>query len=140
MTVPGDISNNFTATTCTPVNTGPTGVSSCVDITADATNNWTTTTCTPEQHGVDRGRFVLEHRPDRSERLHDDECQTINTGPTPVGSCSNSAAALGNAWTATSCTTVVVQPWTDVGTCTIDPPSAGNGYVATLCQTVNGRR
>jgi type IV pilus assembly protein PilY1 len=63
-------------------------------------------------------------------------CQTVNTGPTLVSSCTSAGKLASNDYTQTSCSTSTVLSATPVSTCTDEAASAANNYVTTSCNTV----
>jgi Tfp pilus tip-associated adhesin PilY1 len=63
-------------------------------------------------------------------------CDTTVTGPTGVASCSPSGATSANGYTATTCSTADTGP-TAIGSCTAAGPTAANSYVTTTCATTN---
>ena len=63
-------------------------------------------------------------------------CQTINTGPTLVGSCTDATANAANNYTATTCASTIVTAVTPVGTCTAEVGPSPD-FIVTSCNTVN---
>ena len=63
-------------------------------------------------------------------------CQTVNTGPTLVASCTASSASAANSYVATTCNTTVTGP-TGVASCSPSGATSANGYTATTCSTAN---
>lgn len=62
-------------------------------------------------------------------------CQTVNTGPTLVNSCSAASKSAANQYTQTSCTTTTILATTPVSSCTAEDASAANSWVKTICST-----
>lgn len=62
-------------------------------------------------------------------------CQTVNTGPTLVASCTAEGKTAANLYTQTTCASTVVGP-TAVQTCTPVSPTSGNNFTTTTCNTV----
>lgn len=115
----------------------------CTQISPDATNPYTigtaiecrqtynnsvtdngyvgTASCTPDTNEGDDGRTV--------------SCNSVNTGPTLVTSCTASAASASNDYVRTECTVDTITAATPVATCSNVDASASNGYVATVCTT-----
>ena len=63
-------------------------------------------------------------------------CQTVNTGPTLVSSCTSSNPDSGNAYTTTSCPTTTILAATPVESCTAETASAANNWTNTICNNV----
>ena len=137
-------------------------VASCTAVTASAGNSYHGDDLRQQHVGGDAGRFVHGRRGERGQQLDGDDLPDrddrsdrrlvvlgrrrqlpatagrrrpairVNTGPTPVASCTNAAAAAGNSWTATTCSsnnTSNVQ----VDSCAAAASTSSNGYTTTTC-------
>ncbi len=62
-------------------------------------------------------------------------CETVNTGPTLVPSCTPASASIANNYVQTSCAVTGTGP-TAVLSCTPASANAGNSYTTTTCNTV----
>ena len=126
--------NSWTASTCTTATTGPTGVASCTATPADSTNAYTATTCNTVNLGPTGVASCTPQTAGSGNSYIDITCNTVNTGPTGVTACSPITAAAGNQYTATSCNTTVNGP-TPTGSCTAAVASSTNSWIATACTT-----
>ena len=129
---PASAGNNWTATTCPTVLTGPIGVSSCTPATGDGTNAWTTTTCTPNNNLNVPAASCTASGPTAANGYTTTSCTPNNTSMVPVATCSPGLPTAGNGYTTTTC---VPNNTTNVpsGSCTPSGPTVGNGYTTTSC-------
>lgn len=63
-------------------------------------------------------------------------CNSLNSGPEAVASCTPQNAIAGNNWKQVICTTETITAAFPVESCTAAAANAGNGYIATNCATV----
>jgi Tfp pilus tip-associated adhesin PilY1 len=128
--------NSWTTTTCGTNNTGPTGVSSCSSSSRNSGNAWTTTTCGNLSTTDVAVSSCTPSSASSGNSWVTTTCRTATSGPTANGGCSASAGSSGNNWVTTSCPNVVTGP-TVVGSCTPVTATSGNGWQQTACGTTS---
>jgi type IV pilus assembly protein PilY1 len=110
---------------------------SCTDVPQDTTNPYdmsassgVATRCT------DTGWVGVSSCTASTSTGYAKSCQTVNTGPTLVSSCTSASKSASNQYTQTSCSTTTILAATPVSTCTAEDASAANSYVKTACTNV----